>query len=93
MLFTFSLGYFSTIVAGAFSYPLDTLRRRLMMTSATATKFKSNSDCIKKIKSEGGWKAFFRGTVANILGGLTGAAVFSVYDKMKVEYIKKYSSY
>jgi solute carrier family 25 (adenine nucleotide translocator) protein 4/5/6/31 len=93
MLYTFSLGYFSTIVAGAFSYPLDTIRRRLMMTSGTNSKFKNNSDCIKKINSEGGWKAFFRGTVANILGGITGAVVFSVYDKMKVEYVKKYSSY
>jgi len=84
MLFTFSLGFFATIVAGAFSYPLDTIRRRLMMTSGTASKFKSNSECIKRIKSEGGWKAFFRGTIANILGGVTGAVVFSVYDKMKV---------
>ena len=93
MIYTFGLGYFATILAGAFSYPLDTVRRRLMMTSGSSSKFAKNSDCIKKIKSEGGYKAFFRGTVANILGGITGAVVFSVYDKMKVEYIKKYMNY
>ncbi len=30
---TFCLGYFATIISGAFSYPLDTVRRRMMMTS------------------------------------------------------------
>lgn len=33
MLATFSLGYLATITSGAFSYPLDTVRRRMMMTS------------------------------------------------------------
>lgn len=33
MLITFSLGYFATIVSGVLSYPLDTVRRRMMMTS------------------------------------------------------------
>lgn len=33
MLYTFALGYFATIVGGSISYPLDTIRRRLMMTS------------------------------------------------------------
>jgi len=36
MIYTFSLGYFATILAGAFSYPLDTVRRRLMMTSGSS---------------------------------------------------------
>lgn len=33
MLVTFSLGYFATLVSGVFAYPLDTVRRRIMMTS------------------------------------------------------------
>ena len=33
MLLTFGLGYVATIISGACSYPLDTVRRRMMMTS------------------------------------------------------------
>lgn len=84
MLVTFGMGYLAAIVSGALSYPLDTVRRRMMMTSGEKVKFKGSWECIGKIWSEGGWRAFFRGGAANIVGGLTGAAVFSIYDRMKL---------
>jgi solute carrier family 25 (adenine nucleotide translocator) protein 4/5/6/31 len=42
MLITFSLGYLATITSGACSYPLDTVRRRMMMTSGEIVKFKGS---------------------------------------------------
>lgn len=56
------------------------------MTSGEKIKFKGSMDCISKIYSEGGMKAFFRGGAANIVGGITGAAVLSIYDRFKVYY-------
>lgn len=29
--------------------------------------------------------------MANVVGGITGAAVFSIYDRMKVEFKKKHN--
>jgi solute carrier family 25 (mitochondrial adenine nucleotide translocator), member 4/5/6/31 len=53
-------------------------------------KFAGTMECFRKIRSEGGWKAFFRGGAANVVGGITGAAVFSIYDRMKVEFQKRH---
>ena len=84
MAATFGLGYLAAIVSGAVSYPLDTVRRRMMMTSGESIKFSGTLSCMHKIQAEGGFGAFFRGGAANIVGGVTGAAVFSIYDRMKV---------
>ena len=57
-----------------------------MMSSLEGKKALNSWECTKKIHGEGGWKSFFRGGAANVVGGLTGAAVFSVYDRFKVYY-------
>jgi solute carrier family 25 (adenine nucleotide translocator) protein 4/5/6/31 len=90
MAVTFGLGYLAAIVSGAVSYPLDTVRRRMMMTSGEAVKFSGTLSCVHKIYAEGGFRGFFRGGTANVVGGVTGAAVFSIYDRMKVEFGKKH---
>ena len=84
MAATFALGYLAAVCSGAVAYPLDTVRRRMMMTSGERVKFAGSVECVGRIWAEGGWRAFFRGGAANIVGGLTGAAVFSIYDRMKV---------
>lgn len=89
MLWTFSLGYLATICAGAVSYPLDTVRRRMMMSVGEAAKITRSTQGMKQISKEGGWRGFFRGGAANVVGGLTGAAVFSIYDRIKVYYTTK----
>merc|ERR1712002_513312 len=51
---SFCLGYVVTISSGLVSYPIDTIRRRMMMTSGEAVKYKSSIDCAAKvIKAEG----------------------------------------
>merc|ERR1712187_47711 len=44
-LFRFMLGYSVTVSAGLASYPIDTIRRRMMMTSGTGVNYKSSMDC------------------------------------------------
>merc|ERR1711973_783114 len=53
-LLSFCLGYGVTVTAGLMSYPIDTIRRRMMMTSGTGVKYKGSLDCAAQImKNEG----------------------------------------
>jgi len=44
-LASFFLGWCVTIGAGLASYPIDTIRRRMMMTSGQAVKYNGSIDC------------------------------------------------
>lgn len=41
----FTVGYLVTVAAGVASYPVDTIRRRMMMTSGQAVKYNGSIDC------------------------------------------------
>jgi len=84
---SFILGWGVTTVAGIASYPIDTIRRRMMMTSGEAVKYKSSIDCAKQVMQKEGVQAFFKGCGANILRGVAGAGVLSGFDKIKEVYI------
>ena len=80
---SFLLGWGVTIGAGLASYPLDTIRRRMMMTSGEAVKYSSSFDAARQIAAKEGVKSFFKGAGANILRGVAGAGVLSLYDKLQ----------
>merc|ERR1712232_1206871 len=48
----FCLGYAVTVAAGLASYPLDTIRRRMMMTSGEAVKYRSSIHCAQVILAQ-----------------------------------------
>ena len=77
----FMLGWAVTTGAGIASYPLDTIRRRMMMTSGEAVKYTSSMDAARKIFAAEGVRSFFKGAGANILRGVAGAGVLSIYDR------------
>merc|ERR1711977_317632 len=83
-LASFLLGWGVTTGAGIASYPLDTIRRRMMMTSGEAVKYKSSMDAGRQIIAKEGFKSLFKGAGANILRGVAGAGVLSIYDQMQV---------
>jgi len=83
-LASFALGWTVTTGAGVASYPLDTIRRRMMMTSGEAVKYKSSMDAARQIVAKEGVKSLFKGAGANILRGVAGAGVLSIYDQMQV---------
>ena len=93
MLISFLLGWGVTVGAGLASYPIDTIRRRMMMTSGEGEKYSGSIDCAKKILANEGWKTFFKGAGANILRGVAGAGVLALYDKLQVVVFgKKYGA-
>lgn len=80
-LASFMLGWAVTTGAGIASYPLDTIRRRMMMTSGEAVKYKGSMDAARQIFAAEGIRSFFKGAGANILRGVAGAGVLSIYDR------------
>jgi len=75
-----------TVSAGIASYPLDTVRRRLMMQSGRTgadIMYTGTMDCFRKILKNEGAKAFFKGSLSNVLRGTGGALVLVFYDKIQ----------
>jgi solute carrier family 25 (mitochondrial adenine nucleotide translocator), member 4/5/6/31 len=70
--------------SGLASYPIDTVRRRMMMTSGTAVKYKSSMHCMSEIVKNEGVKSLFKGAGANILRAVAGAGVLSGYDQLQI---------
>ncbi|KAL4974430.1 mitochondrial carrier domain-containing protein [Aspergillus desertorum] len=83
-LVSFLLGWGVTTGAGIASYPLDTVRRRMMMTSGEAVKYSSSFDAFRQIIAREGVKSLFKGAGANILRGVAGAGVLSIYDQVQL---------
>ncbi|MCJ1307258.1 hypothetical protein MMC25_000904 [Agyrium rufum] len=83
-LASFALGWTVTTGAGIAAYPLDTIRRRMMMTSGEAVKYKSSFDAGRQIIARDGVKSLFKGAGANILRGVAGAGVLSIYDQLQL---------
>jgi len=84
---SFLLGWAVTITSGLMSYPIDTIRRRMMMTSGAAVKYKSSIDCGMQILKNEGFMSMMKGAGANILRGVAGAGVLAGFDKFKAIYI------
>ena len=75
-----------TVGAGIVTYPLDTVRRRLMMNAGKTgveSMYDGTLDCFKKIYADEGGRAFFKGCLSNVLRGTGGALVLVFYDKIQ----------
>lgn len=87
VILSFMLGYVVTISAGLVSYPIDTIRRRMMMTSGEAVKYKGSMDCAVQVVKNEGFMSLMKGAGANILRGVAGAGVLAGFDKFKELYM------
>jgi len=73
-----------TVSAGIISYPLDTVRRRLMMDSGRKEKmYTGTMNCFTRILADEGPKAFFKGSLSNVIRGTGGALVLVFYSKIE----------
>ncbi|KAE8672182.1 ADP,ATP carrier protein 1 [Hibiscus syriacus] len=89
----FTLGWLITNGAGLASFPIDTVPRRMMMTSGEAVKYKSSLDAFSQILKNEGAKSLFKGAGANILRAIAGAGVLAGNDKLQPILLgKKYES-
>merc|ERR1711972_832900 len=84
---SFLLGWGVTITAGLMSYPIDTIRRRMMMTSGGGVEYKGSIDCGVQIMKNEGFMSLMKGAGANILRGVAGAGVLAGFDKFQQMYI------
>merc|ERR1712212_661132 len=87
LLASFLLGWVVTVVSGLASYPIDTVRRRMMMTSGGAVKYNGSIDCAQQVLKNEGFMSMMKGAGANVLRGVAGAGVLAGADKMKELYI------
>ncbi|KAK9372087.1 mitochondrial carrier domain-containing protein [Lipomyces chichibuensis] len=86
---TFLLGWAVTTAATIACYPIDTVRRRMMMTSGQAVKYKSSFDAFSKIIATDGVGSLFKGVEVNILRGVAGAGVISICELLPILFGKK----
>merc|ERR1712034_10264 len=84
---SFLLGWAVTVTAGLMSYPIDTVRRRMMMTSGGGVKYKGSMDCFMTVMKNEGFMSLMKGAGANILRGVAGAGVLAGFDKFQQMYI------
>lgn len=87
LIITFFIAQVTTASAGYLCYPMDTVRRRMVMQSGrdkSEWHYKNTLDCWKKIyKNEGGVRAFYKGAFVNQIRGVGGAMVLILYDRFK----------
>ncbi|CAM8919688.1 unnamed protein product [Rhodiola kirilowii] len=73
-----------TTSAGLISYPLDTVRRRMMMQSGVENSMYRNTlDCWKQIYRKEGVASFYRGALSNMFRSTGAAAILVLYDDVK----------
>jgi len=87
VLWSFLLGWGVTIFSGLMSYPIDTVRRRMMMTSGSAVKYKGSMDCAVQVIKGEGFMSLMKGAGANVLRGVAGAGVLAGFDKFSAVYL------
>jgi len=85
---SFFLGWAVTVTSGLMSYPIDTIRRRMMMTSGGGVKYKGSIDCGMQILKNEGFMSMMKGAGANILRGVAGAGVLAGFDAFSDAYKK-----
>ena len=84
---SFVLAWFVTALAGIIDYPVDTVRRRMMMTSGQSIKYRSSIDCAIQIIRHEGFRSMMKGATANVLRTAAGASVLAGSDKLKQLYL------
>ena len=86
-LHNFLLGWAVTITSGLSAYPIDTIKRRMMMTSGEKVKYHGSYDCFKQVINNEGIRALYRGCGVNVVRGVAGAGVLSGFEKLKKLYV------
>uniref|UniRef100_A0A8W8P3Y6 ADP/ATP translocase n=1 Tax=Magallana gigas TaxID=29159 RepID=A0A8W8P3Y6_MAGGI len=79
----FLLGYVTTIVAEIISYPLDTIRRRMMMRSCEEVKYKGWVECVRYAYRNEGLLSLYGGVSINIMKGFASLPILIFYEGFK----------
>ncbi|KAL4468856.1 hypothetical protein ABPG72_008783 [Tetrahymena utriculariae] len=77
----FGYSWTVTIAASMASYTVDTVKRRMMMTSGQAVKYRGSIDCIRYVLKNEGFKHLFNGFSLTLIKSITSACLLSIYDQ------------
>lgn len=86
ILLKFCVAQVVVSLSGLISYPLDTIRRRLMMQSGKKggeVQYTGTVDAFTKILAKEGPKGFFKGALSNVFRGVGASLVLVLYDEIK----------
>lgn len=81
-----------TTVVGTLLYPIDTIKRRMMVQKSFATinsngtkefLYRNSLHCFQRIIKEEGMRALFSGLSVNIVRGASGSILLVGYDEFK----------
>ena len=84
---SFLLGWAVTVTPGLMFYTIDTVRRRMMMTSGGGVKYKGSIDCFTTVCKNEGFMSLMKGAGANVLRGVAGAGFLAGFGKFKALYL------
>jgi solute carrier family 25 (adenine nucleotide translocator) protein 4/5/6/31 len=85
-----ALAQIISLTAGTLSYPLDSVRRRMMMQSGSHQRLYRNSwHCVVTVLRTEGVSGFFLGLGPNIIRSLGGALLLVGYDAFKTLLMRK----
>ncbi len=86
-LLKFSIAHLVSVTASTLFYPLDTIRRRIMIESGKNYEemiYKNARDCFIKIYySKEGYLGFYKGYATNALRTMGGSLVLVLYDEFQ----------
>lgn len=87
----FFFAQFVVSTSETISYPLDTVRRRLMLQSGKKEMtYSGTTDCFNKIYAKEGINGFFKGNISNIWRSVGSSLVLVFYDDLqKIMGVKK----
>lgn len=86
----FLAAQFVSVVAGTVCYPIDSIRRRLMMQAGLSQgdRFYANSfDCFRRVMATEGAQGFYLGIGPNLLRSFGAALLLVSYDVLKIKII------
>jgi solute carrier family 25 (adenine nucleotide translocator) protein 4/5/6/31 len=79
-----TIAQFITVVAGIFCYPLDTIRRRVMVQSGEKIKAYNGAwDCSIKVYQQENIKGFYKGFGTNAIRTCGSSVVLVLYDEFQ----------
>ncbi|CAM9537508.1 unnamed protein product [Chrysoparadoxa australica] len=80
----FAVAQTVTTLAGSAVYPLDSIRRRMMMQAGRKeVMYKNSLHCVRRILAEEGYRGFYRGLSANLLRSVGGSLSLVLFDEIQ----------
>ena len=81
--FKFLVAQIITAGSETINYPLDTVRRRMMMNAGRSAPLYANSRvCIRAILREEGARGFYKGCMSNAIRSVSSSLVLVLYDEL-----------